>query len=376
MTQHKRPNYFVVDYSLRTFTQGVFLFFCLFFIALKGFAQPTGAEQEMFTYRVQANDTLIDLAERYTLNRDNWKTLESLNDVDDPKRLPIGKTLVIPFELIPVQPTTAELIHTQGEVWLNQRPAAVHSVIHPGDRLKTGPNSFATVGLQDQSTVSLPENTQIHFQQINEFQGVPIADVIFVLEEGTLETHADPEQQGVGRYEIHTPISVTGVRGTKMRVGADQQGSRTELLQGHAHIQGMQLAPHMLQARQGAAMDSAGQLHVTHLLDAPSIIASDKTKGGAQVSLEPVKRADHYVAIIATDPNGKHIIGQQQSNEPYFDLPVFRSGTHYAFIRAVDEYGLMGMDTVIDYPGRRVLLDRSGQPVRTHHGQAVFSGTL
>lgn len=330
----------------------------------------------MFTYRVQANDTLIDLAERYTLNKDNWKILESLNDVDDPKRLPIGKTLVIPFDLIPVQPTTAELIHTQGEVLLNQRPAAVHSTIHPGDRLKTGPNSFATVGLQDQSTLSLPENAQILFQQINEFQGVPISDVIFVLEEGSLETHADPEQQGVGRYEIHTPISVTGVRGTKMRVGADQQGSRTELLQGRAHIQGMQLAPQMLQAQQGAAMDSTGQLHVTHLLAAPSIIDSDKTKGGLQVTLEPVSQAKYYVAIIATDPDGKHIIGQRQSKDPYFDLPVFRSGTHYAFIRAVDEYGLMGMDTVIDYPGRRVVLDRSGQPVRTHYGQAVFSGML
>lgn len=376
MIQHKRPNYFVVNYSLRTFTQGVFLFFCLFFVALKGLAQPTGAEQEMFTYRVQANDTLIDLAERYTLNKDNWKILQSLNDIDDPKRLPIGKTLTIPFELIPVQPTTAELIHIQGEVLLNQRPATVHSKIHPGDLLKTGSNSYATVGLQDQSTLSLPENTKILFQQINEFQGVPISDVIFVLEEGTLETHADPKQQGVGRYEIRTPISITGVRGTKMRVGADQQGSRTELLQGHAHIQGMQLAPHMLQAYQGAAMDNNGQLHVTRLLDAPSIIDSDKSKGGAQVTLAPVKQANHYVAIIATDPDGKHIIGQQQSNEPYFDLPVFRSGTHYAFIRAVDEYGLMGMDTMIDYPGRRVLLDRSGQPVRTRHGQAVFSGML
>src|SRR5699024_11330072 len=104
MTQHKRPNYFLAKLPLRTLTQGLFLFFCLFFVILKSFAQPTGAEQDMFTYLVQANDTLIDLAERYTLNKDNWKILESLNDFDDPKRLPISKTLIILFDLFRLMP--------------------------------------------------------------------------------------------------------------------------------------------------------------------------------------------------------------------------------------------------------------------------------
>src|SRR5699024_1289801 len=156
-----------------------------------------------------------------------------------------------------------ELIHTQGEVLLNQRPAAVHSTIHPGDRLKTDPNSFATVGLQDQSTLSLPEDAQILFQQINDFQGVPISDVIFVLEEGSQQTHADPEQKGVRRYETPTPSRLTGLRGRKRGGRAEQPGSRTELTHGRAHTDGTQLAPQTPQAQQGAAMDSTGQLHVT-----------------------------------------------------------------------------------------------------------------
>jgi len=84
--------------------------------------------------------------------------------------------------------------------------------------------------------------------------------------------------------------------------------------------------------------------------------------------------ATHYVAIVTADPEGQQIIGQQESTEPFFDLPVYRAGTHYAFIRAVDTHGFMGLDTVIDYPGHRVLLDGSGQPVRTRFGQAVLSG--
>lgn len=374
MTQHKRPHSLVSHPAYLILLQGIFLFCSLFFMAQQSVAQPSGAEQDMFTYRVQANDTLIDLAQRYTLDEDNWQILQSLNDVADPKRLPIGKTLVIPFSLIPVQPTTAELIHLQGEVLLNDRPAALHSTIQPGDRLKTGQNSFATIGLQDQSTLSLPENSQIHFQQINQFQGVPIADVIFVLEEGSLETNADPEQRGVGRYEIHTPISVTGVRGTKMRVRTGAQTTQTELVEGRAHIQGLQLAPRILKARQGATLDEAGELRVSDLLDAPEVIQAKKDHGGLQVTLQPVEGATHYVALIAADAQGQQIIGQQHSTQPYFDLPAYHAQTHYALIRAVDEQGLMGMDTIIDYPGRQVLLDGSGQPVRTRFGQAVLTG--
>lgn len=374
MTQHKRQSLQIDIFSTLYQWRGYFLFFCLFLFALRAFAQPAGADQDMFTYRVQPNDTLSELSELYTRNTYNWPYLQSLNDIDDPKRLPIGKNLLIPFSLIPVQPTTAELIHVQGQVLLNDQPASVHSTIQTGDRLQTGHNSFATISLKDQSTLTLPENSRILFQQINEFQGTPISDVIFVLEEGTLETNADPEQRGVGRYEIHTPISVTGVRGTKMRVRANEQSTRTELVEGRAFMQGLQLAPQIIKPRHGAALDASGEFYVASLLEAPHIIDSDQTKGGLKVSLQPMDAATHYVAIVTADPEGQQIIGQQESTEPFFDLPVYRAGTHYAFIRAVDTHGFMGLDTVIDYPGHRVLLDGSGQPVRTRFGQAVLSG--
>src|SRR5690625_7917170 len=102
MTQHKRPHSLVSHPAYLILLQGSFLFCSRFFMAQQSFAQPSGADQDMFTYRVQANDTLIDLAQRYTLEEDNGQILQSLNDVADPKRLPIGKTLVIPFSLIQI----------------------------------------------------------------------------------------------------------------------------------------------------------------------------------------------------------------------------------------------------------------------------------
>lgn len=372
MKQH--PRTCAPGFQLFAFWQALCLFFAFFFIGLPSFAQPMGAEQDMFTYRVQPNDTLSDLAELYTLNRNNWQVLQSLNQIEDPRRLPIGKTLNIPFSLIPVHPTTAALTHIQGRVLLNDQPATLQSSIQAGDRIQTGQNSFATVRLNDQSSLSIPENTQILFQQINEFQGTPIADVIFMLEEGTVETNADPEQRGVGRYEIHTPISITGVRGTKMRIRADAHTTRTELIDGRAHIQGSTLTPKMLNPRQGAALDTEGNVFITNLLEAPRIQESTRSPGHLQVSLTPVDGASHYIALIAADPDGQQIIGQQSSTEPNLSLAAVQAGTHYAFIRAVDANGFMGLDTMIDFPGHRVLLDRSGQPIRTRFGHVVLSG--
>ncbi len=68
-------------------------------------AQPSGARNTDFIYRVVLNDTLIDLAERYTNSHQNWRELQILNQVDDTLQLSIGRYLRIPFVLIPELPS-------------------------------------------------------------------------------------------------------------------------------------------------------------------------------------------------------------------------------------------------------------------------------
>lgn len=353
------------------------LFFCLFvlFSYRLADAQPLGAEKEFFTYRIQPNDTLIQLATDYTLDANNWRTLQDLNGVEDPYRLPIGKVISIPFSLIPVRPSEGVLVHTQGNVQLNGSTASVEDIINSGDSLSTGVNSFATVQLEDNSSISLPANSTLLFKQINQFEGVPLSDVIFELSSGTVETQAAPQGQGVGRYEIHTPVSITGVRGTRLRISSAESGSRTELLQGQAHIEADHLAPHMLRAQQGAALDQSGALQVAELLDAPRIRTAQPHSGGIQVELEPLSGAQHYQVLMTSDPQGHRIIHSAQFTEPQFFLAPVQAGTHYAFIRGIDAQGFAGLDTNIDFPGRRVLLSADGRPVRTAFGQVVFSGT-
>jgi len=349
-------------------------FFVFVFVLPAAQAQPMGAQGEQFSYRVQPEDTLIDLAQQFTLNADNWKTLQELNQIDDPYRLPIGKVLYIPFSLIPSEPSQAKFSHLQGQVYLNEQPATKEDTIRSGDIVRTQTNSFATILLDDQSNISLPEQSELHFQRLQRFAGLPINDVIFELRQGGLETTADPNHQGVGRFEVRTPASITGVRGTRLRVSLDQDISRTELLQGRAHIEAEQLAPHFLQAQQGALLDPAGQLTVATLLDAPVIVESTANQGGHKVRLEPLAQADHYAVLITSDAQGQHIIGQQRIKAPEFTLYPQQAGEHYAFIRAVDTNGFAGLDTQLSFAGRPVLVTRFGTPVRTEFVPVVFTG--
>src|SRR5699024_889897 len=96
------------------------LFFFMFvFVLPAAQAEPMGAQGELFSYRVQPEDTLINLAQQFTLNADNLKTLHDINHIDDSFRLTIGKVLYIPISVIPSDASHAQFSHLQGQVSLD-----------------------------------------------------------------------------------------------------------------------------------------------------------------------------------------------------------------------------------------------------------------
>src|SRR5690625_1724706 len=135
-------------------------------------AQPQGAEKELFTYRIQPNDTLIKLAEDYTLDAGNWQVLQELNHIEDPYKLPIGKIISIPFSLIPVRASTGVLVHRQGQVLINGVTAAAEDTVQSGDTLSTGANSYATIELEEKSSITIPAQSSLLCKHINKFVDV------------------------------------------------------------------------------------------------------------------------------------------------------------------------------------------------------------
>lgn len=337
-------------------------------------AQPAGAIGDDFIYIVESGDTLSDLAELYTTSSDQWRKLKDLNQVEDELRLPIGKQIAIPFTMIPVMSVQAVLTHFRGEVWVNGTTATKDHTLQDGDVIRTGANGFATLQLEDQSTLSLPSNSQLHIKQLNAFKRTRINDAILELQQGSIESRVAPENTGVGRFEIHTPLSITGVRGTNLRVHTQNQQSRTELLSGAAHLNSENDQYQNLKKGYGASISADGSHFISPLLPAPVLGDPVRSKGGFSSTLQPINQAEYYLVQITLDSYGAEIVKSFTLDKETQHIPLAASTPeiHYAFVRAIDSNGLMGMDASVSFPGRNALISSDGAAVLSIDGQAIL----
>ena len=335
-------------------------------------AQPSGALGDDFIYRVVRDDTLIHLAQRYTHDDSNWRRLQDLNNVAEPTRMPIGRIIRIPFSLIPEETATATIAHIRGEARVNGKRARAGEVIHEGDNLETGDsNSFLTLALPDGGEASLPGATTMQIERLRTFTGTGLIDAIIRLRSGGLETSVAPEDQGTGRYEIRTPVSITGVRGTHFRVRLDtHQHVYNEVLAGTAQLGQEAANGPQVATNQGAVVEASGTIQpVRRLLPAPVLA---EALDGSELSFEPLEGAVGYQVRTAADPLGIRPFSVQALAEPPAVLGIPSATTWYVLVRGIDENGLMGPDAVLEVEGGHVLtstdglavLDGSGQPVQ------------
>lgn len=340
---------------------------------LMSYAQPAGAKGDDFLYRVVSGDTLGELAQRYTLEYSNWRVLQRLNAVEDPYRLQIARVIRIPFSIIPLRDSSAQVLHAVGPVSIDGKALSVASTVAEGQVIHTGENGFVSLQLTDGSVVSVPPATALVIRRLREFVGVGLIDSIFEMRSGSVETKVAPNDTGVGRFEIRTPVSVTGVRGTRMRVHMAEGGARSEVVSGMAGVDGSESSELVLRGRQGVAINSAGQsLGVRALLPAPQLGSPERGPNGWSIGFETIAGAVAYVVSVARDPDGGQLVSQRTTEAPPAHFAASGPGTHYVFVRAVDEMGIGGMDAQAAFEGAYVLMDGSGNPISTIGGGLVI----
>jgi len=335
-------------------------------------AQPAGAQGDNFIYRIMGGDTLITLSERFTDRADHWRTLQTLNAVQEPTALPIGLELKIPFSLIPELPAQAQVTHVVGQARANQTPLAAGSQLVEGDVVHTEANGFVTLMLADGSALTIPAQSALRLERLRVFKGTELTDTIFTLEDGSLESQVAPQGTGVGRFEIRTPVSITGVRGTQLRVHSNTQGAQSEVLAGTAGLNAGHAESARLRPGQGAAVNPSGKLlGVKALLPAPVLADPVRDGGGWMTSFPPLAGATSYLVRVAGDPQGTQLYSSQRvsSTEASFRAPG--AGTYYVMVRGIDADGLNGADAVQPFLGQSVLQTSDGSPISTPFGQLV-----
>lgn len=306
------------------------------------------------TYYAQAGDTLISIAQRLTTKAGNWVTLGSINHINKDSNIPIGTAIAIPADLLAEEPTEASVIARNGNITATTADGSVTvidigSKIVEGIRINTGINSFLTIALADESRISVPSNSSVLLTKLRKsrYTGSPRTEVKLL--RGKVVSRISPLDANKGRFEVRTPSSVAGVRGTYFRVGLDGKNVATEVLRGRVVV-GSPRTPEtrMLDLAKGNIIASNSIGRAVDLLPAPQLAGMPyRQDGAAQFSIEPINGARAYHVQLSQDAEALHLLAEAKSKMRDVTIDNIPEGNYFAHISAIDSLGLEGMPSTI-----------------------------
>jgi hypothetical protein len=302
------------------------------------------------TYLTRAGDTLSSIAQQFTGKTENWTVIGKANHIGVDTNIPIGTAIIIPATLLPDEPSEAKVVALSGNIAAKAADGTAMSIslgatITEGTQIDTGNNSFLTLSLPDASRISVPSNSRIKLSKLRMARYTKSPRTEINLMRGHIESQVSPLEQNKGRFEIHTPLGVAGVRGTNFRVGITENGTANEVISGNVEVgQPGKPSPLTLHAGQGNIIDAKSVGKAIDLLPAPQLAEAPTLveATSAQISLTPIPGARAYHVQISSDAEGQNIFSETQSTGNKFAIQGVRAGNYFARVSSIDQYGLEG----------------------------------
>jgi hypothetical protein len=311
--------------------------------------QPQG---DVVRYVIQPGDTLYVLTRSFLVAPRTWHALLPLSGTRDPRRLAIGRTLLVPRAWLRATEDEARLASFRGTVTIALNGRAVAPVIGmalgEGTRIETAANSFVTLVFANRSRVTLPSLSRVVVRRMRHLVLNGALDYQVDLEQGRVGTTVTPLTDPSGRYRIGTPLTMTAVRGTEFRVTYDPVGpaSATEVLAGTVAVSAPDgRAPTLVPYAHGATTDGQGRIATTTLLPAPELVDPGKVQHDDVVGLHvaPVAGAGGYWVTLASDAGFVDSYAEQYSPTGDFALKAVPDGNQFVRVSAVAGNGIEGM---------------------------------
>jgi hypothetical protein len=318
------------------------------------FALPVMAEQEaVWQYTVRPGDNLITLGKTHLINPDDWKTLQQLNQVNNPYLMPVGKVLQIPLSLVKQGPASAEVIFVSGYAHLQEsakssKALAVGDKLGPGANIVTKDNSKVVIQFADGSTTEMASNSKLSLDSMSLYSGGAMVDTKLRLQNGQIETHANPEHIDGNGMQVITPSAIAAVRGTKFRVTADQKVTTQETLDGQVALDASNQQVIVNKGYGSKATFGQPPIPPVVLLSAPNTVGFNTQYSSLPVSFElpAMQGAVAWAARVAMDKQFDHLVaeGETLDNQLVFaDLP---DGQLYLNLRAKDKENIAGYEAI------------------------------
>ncbi|MBT9457890.1 MAG: FecR domain-containing protein [Burkholderiaceae bacterium] len=311
---------------------------------------PTSGD---WNYRVAPGDTLIGLQQRFLQAPADWRGLQKLNRVANPRRLMPGSSLRMPVAWLRQDATVAEVIHVQGQVGL-QRGQGPASTVAVGDKLLTGDalqapaDGSLTLRFADGSRLLVRPQTRLMLERLMVYGQSEVHETRLQLQQGSLDSQVLPRTGGLRSYQIKTPTVTLGVRGTDFRAQADAQGASLEVLEGRVAASAGGAKPgaeRLVEAGYGLRAQSGQAPGMpAKLLPAPSLqgLPTLLERVPLRFAWPALSGATAYRAQV-TEPEGGLLLDGR------FDSPAARwadlpDGHYRLRVRGIAASGLEGLD--------------------------------
>jgi hypothetical protein len=337
-------------------TLGRWLLVAAFFSPVGAWAQsPTlqTPDQANVLYRVQAGDTLNGLWSRLLqANADRSQVLQ-LNQIGNADRISVGQTLSLPRHMLKFTLGVAHVVNLTCDqaivVSPASKPLSIGAHVTEGDVIRVPADCHITLAVEDGSIIRLPSSATLKFTTLrkNALEAEP--EVRLDLVSGRMEISVKKNRSRLTPFEVTTPKSVMGVRGTEFRVGYSPEDStaQVEVISGTVAAQGGQdsTAQHV-EKGYGLPIDAQGRAQALEQLLPPPTFASSQrimpSVPGRWLLLTPMVEAKAYVASSASTANMGGARYTQTLQEPKVPVAHLKDTAVFYEFLAIAQSGIHG----------------------------------
>ena len=327
--------------------------FCLVFICLTGFTPFLFADEAApeWQYSVRPGDNLIQFADRYLLNPNDWRVLQKLNAIKNPEKLQIGQVIRVPLALVKQTPAPVEVILVSGQAGLVKADKSLQileagQLLSAGATLSTGLNSRLDLKFADGSIVTMQSNATMKLDTLSMYSGGGMVDTKLRLQQGKVEVAANPKHVPGNQMQIITPSAVAAVRGTHFRVTTDAQSIKQETLEGNVALSAAGAEVAVKKGYGSLSEGGAPPLPPILLLAAP-----DSEKLAIKLDSLPLTfnmpaqdGAVAWVGQVSSDAKFNRVLAENMSQGAALSFADVPDGHYYLKVRAKDQKGLEGYD--------------------------------
>ncbi|MBX9799554.1 MAG: FecR domain-containing protein [Burkholderiaceae bacterium] len=335
--------------------------FLLIAISSSASADNISVTRDGVVYSVSQHETLSSISQKFTGHVKNWRAIGQTNQIENDRTIPIGRKVLIPARLLTPVSTFARIKSFFGDVVIrghdgNAIEAKIDALLKEGDTLTTMANSFISLMLDDGTQFTLPPNSVVSLRLLRATQYVETPRTQLYLQKGRVESQVTPlNNRPDGKFEVISPLAVSGVRGTNFRVNVDDKRVLNEVLEGKVAVaQNTALnkpSKQLVAAGYGTVVENGRVSKPVALLTAP--VLQDGYQQQIRLPIQfPLSHASAaaFRVIVSTDAAGRNNIAEtsirSNNGKAVAKLENLEDGAYFVRTSALDAAGLEGIPTI------------------------------